>query len=146
MIPRSSQGTDNSWSKLSHAFYLTYSKFFFVIATSLVVVPSILCRKTVPFVKFVLDTKAFYFIGRLVFWAYLLHLTLTFQYLFTRNNDLYFEIWSAYPIFVSLTSSSIFIGLIFYLLVEAPFSRLQKLLMNLFINEMEKKNELNQKK
>ena len=83
----------------------------------MVVFPSILCKKTQPFVKFVLDTKLFSFISRLVLWAYLLHLTLTFQFLFTRNNELYFEIWSAYPIFVSLTASSIILGLFFYILV-----------------------------
>ena len=117
LIPRSSQGSDNEWSRLSHAFYLTYGKFVFVVATSLVVMPAILCQKTSPLVGFLLDTKAFNLMSKLVFWAYLLHLTLTFQFLFTRNSDLYFTVWPAYPIFLSLTVSSLFFGLLMHLLV-----------------------------
>ena len=138
-IPRTAQG-DNYWPELAHAFYLTYSQTLFVMGIALIILPSLLCQKMNSYVRFILDTKFFNFVAKISFWTYLIHLTVLLQYFLSRTASSYFEFWTIYPVFMSHTVSSMVLGFIFVLLIEIPFSKLQKKLMHRLMSKEKVKN------
>lgn len=124
-IPRTAQG-DSDWPPLAHSFYLTYAKTVFVVALSMILLPSLLCQNSQSMVRFLLDTKFFNFIAKISFWTYLIHYTVLLQFFLTRTNDSYYEFWTRYPLFVSHSVISMFLGFLMVLIVEVPFAKLQK--------------------
>lgn len=142
LIVRNAQNSE--WTQLEHSLYLTYAKTFFPVAISLIILPSLLGIKT--FVTFILDTKFFNFIGKISFWTYLVHLNVMNIWGFTVQTDRYLSPISYYPVFVSHTLGSMFFGTIFTFLVEIPFSKLQKKLMQGILKKSAAKKLNNQEK
>ena len=129
LIPRTAQG-NHYWPQFVHSLYLTYSKTLFVFAIFFIILPSLLCARDFFPSQIMLGTKFFNFIAKISFWTYLIHLTVVIQFFMTRIMERYYEFWSIYPIFASMAFSSMTIGFVFVLLVEIPFSKLQKKLMH----------------
>lgn len=126
VIPRTNQNL--GWSQLCHSLFLTYGKTLFVVAVSLIILPSLLGVKS--FVRSILDTKFFNFIGKISFWTYLIHLTIMSIWISSVKIDGYFAIIPTYSLFVAHSLVSMLFGYIFMILVEIPCMKLQKKYMN----------------
>ena len=141
-IPRTAQG-DHYWPQLAHSLYLTYGKLFFVFSLSIIILPSLLCDigKMDSWIRFILDTKFFNFVGKVSFWTYLIHLTVIIHYFMTRTSDSYTRFQTIYPIFVAHTVISIVLGFMMVLLVESPFAKLQKKFIHKLTTNMREKSK-----
>lgn len=126
-IPRTGQTHDRHWPQLVHSLYLSYGKFLFAVALSLIVLPSLLGINSI--VKFLLDTKFFNWVAKVSFCGYLIHLTIMLTYIGNMKVDYYYTLPSLYPLFVSHTMSALVAGFIFSLIIEIPCTKLQKNLM-----------------
>ena len=115
------------WPQYVHSLYLTYAKTLFVIAISLIVLPSLLGADSM--VRFIMDTKFFNFVAKVSYCTYLVHAIFIFQWLIQYKVDLYYDIASSYDVFISQSVMSIIGGFLLALLVEIPCSKLQKQLM-----------------
>lgn len=133
-IPRTGQNEHN-WSQLAHSLYLTYGKTGFVVAVSLIVLPSLLGVNS--FVRFILDTKLFNFIGKVSYCTYLVHLIFITYWMYAQFTNFYFEPIATYVIFLTTSIASIAFGFILSILVEIPFSRFQKQLMGKLLHRKE---------
>lgn len=128
LIPRTAQGEGVEWPEAAHAFYLGFAKVLFVIAVALIILPSLLGINSL--VRFVLDTKAFNFMGKVSFWTYLIHVMVVYWWFGSLKVEVY-ESWTPfYGLFVSVSVQSMLYALIMCLLVEIPFSKLQKELLS----------------
>lgn len=128
-IPRTAQGDDKHWSQLSHSLFLTYSKLLFILGLTLILLPSLLGGAN-GFICFILDTKAFNFMGKISFWTYLIHLTIMYGWITSMKIDFYYAYVPLFGLATATAVESMAIGFILCLLVEIPFVSLQKKLMN----------------
>lgn len=127
-IPRTNQG-NMYWPQIIHSIYLTFGKILFVFGLSLLIIPSIILptnSKSKLLVRFILDTKLFSYIAKVSYCTYLIHLTLLLLYYGSFKFDFYYAMGPTFTIFVSFSVLSLFCGLILFLLVEQPFSHLQR--------------------
>jgi peptidoglycan/LPS O-acetylase OafA/YrhL len=128
MIPRTLQ-VGTTWSQELHSLYLSLAKFLFVIGLSLTILPSLLgCKNSM--VMFMMDTSFFNFIAKISFCTYLLHLIIMEAWVTGRTYNHYYEIVPQFADYAGILTLSLFCGLIMTLLIEAPFAKLQKLLVN----------------
>jgi peptidoglycan/LPS O-acetylase OafA/YrhL len=134
-IPRTGQNEHN-WPQLAHSLYLTYGKTGFVVAVSLIVLPSLLGMNS--FVRFILDTKLFNFIGKVSYCTYLVHLIFITYWMYAQFTNFYFGPIATYVIFLTTSIASIFFGFILSILVEIPFAKFQKQLMSKLLHKKEK--------
>lgn len=126
--PRMQQLNQNAWPQLIHSLYLSLGKIIFVMGLSMLILPSLLGVKS--WVIFCMDTKFFNFIAKISFCTYLLHL-LVIQWLINgRSVDYYYTTMSMHVIFVFICLISLILGFILVLMVEVPFAKLTKILMD----------------
>lgn len=133
-IPRTAQGETHHWPQFVHSVYLTYGKIIFVLGVSLIIIPSLVLtpkskKDSRSLVHFLMDTKAFNFIAKVSFWSYLIHLTLIIAFYGSINTEYYYTFVPSFFLFVCFSAISIASGTIFVYLVEAPFTKIQKILM-----------------
>lgn len=76
-----------------------------------------------------MDTKAFNYVAKVSFCTYLVHVTILFWYYGKLKVDFYFSIGPIYFLFLAMTVYSILVGTVLVYLVEAPFTKLQKLFL-----------------
>jgi peptidoglycan/LPS O-acetylase OafA/YrhL len=132
LIPRTAQGP-HYWPQLAHSLYLTYGKTLFVLSVALIILPSVL---GVPsFIRTILDTKLFSFVGKASYCTYLIHLIIIMGWVGAFSTNFYFESIVQYQLFCSHTVICVFLGFLLSLLVEIPFSKLQKMLINKMQNK-----------
>ena len=98
LIQRTNQN-DGYWPQYVHSLYLTYAKTLFVVAISLIVMPSLLGADSM--VRFIMDTKFFNFVAKVSYCTYLVHAMFIFQWLLQYKVDLYYDIVSSYDVFVA---------------------------------------------
>lgn len=137
LIPRTAQGEDRHWPQLAHSLFLTYGKWAFTFAISLIILPSLLGIKSI--VRFMLDTKFFNYIAKVSFCTYLVHLIMLDISFQNTTTDYYYSVIPHYSLFVSMTAISLGLGFLMAVLVELPLSRLQRILMQSLMKKNEKK-------
>lgn len=76
-----------------------------------------------------MDTKIFSYIAKISFWTYLIHLTILLLAFGSTKIDFYYAMTPAFVLFVSFSVMSMLSGTVFFYLVEAPFSKIQKSLL-----------------
>ena len=76
-----------------------------------------------------MDTKLFNFIAKVSFCTYLVHAIIIVQMVAKISVDLYYSFLNEYDLFAAHAVLSIFFGFVLCLVVEIPFSKLQKILM-----------------
>jgi peptidoglycan/LPS O-acetylase OafA/YrhL len=127
LIPRTLQ-VDIKWPQIAHSLYLSLGKALFVLALYLMVLPSLLGIPNFTF--FIMDTKFFNFISKVSFWTYLIHYMVVLQVIYRQKIDFYYTVDDIVPIYVAVAAFSVFFGLMGTILVELPFAKLEKMLMN----------------
>ena len=78
------------------------------------------------FFRTVLDTKFFNFMAKISFCVYLVHYIVITQVLGNNKIDLYYNIEDRYVNLLGILCISCFFGFLLTILVEVPFSLLQK--------------------
>lgn len=135
LIPRTLQ-QGIKWTQFIHSLYLTFSKFIFVIALYIALLPSLLTsQKSV--ISLMLDTKCFNFIAKISFCTYLLHLNVVLGWMNSRTYSRYFTIVPTWTEYCAILIISLALGLIMTVLIEIPFMKMQKLLVNHLSKKLE---------
>ena len=137
-IQRTNQN-EHFWVQLMHSLYLTYAKTIFVMGMSLAVLPSLLGVES--FVHFLMDTKLFNFIAKVSFCTYLVHVIIIYQFIGKLSVDLYYSYLNEYALYAAHAVLSILWGFVLCLVVEIPFSKLQKVLMGKLMGKDRAKRE-----
>ena len=130
------------WDQIWHSLYFCFAKVVFIIGLTLVLLSTLLGVKG-SFFMTILDTKLFSFIAKISFCTYLVHLIFITQYLAVFYTDLYYNIQDRYVILLGFICASCFFGFLLTIVVEVPFSYLQKEVMNKFKGKKkeERKND-----
>ena len=123
-IPRTAQSDSRQWTQFTHSFFLSYGKWGFTFALSLIILPSML-----GIIRFMMDTKFFNWIAKVSFCTYLIHLTAMYLYFQNATTDFYLALIPQYGLFVSIAAISLGLGFLMTVTIELPLSRLQKILM-----------------
>jgi peptidoglycan/LPS O-acetylase OafA/YrhL len=119
----------NEWPQYLHSLYQSLAKLIFVMGLSLTILPSLLgCKDSV--INFVMDTRLFNFIAKISFCTYLIHLTILEIWVQSRTYSRYYTTIPTFVEFGGILVLSIIAGLIMTFLIELPFSKLQKQLIN----------------
>ena len=143
-IPRSLQ-TGTQWPQYLHSLYWTLSKPIFLFGLILTVLPTTLGFRY-SFFNLILTPKIFHFIAKVSFCTYLVHLMIIYQLMLTRNYNFYYTTNGIFVLYLGILMVSLFFGTIVTVIVELPFGKLQKELMNYMKNKNKKivKEELNE--
>lgn len=128
LIPRMLQVDPKAWSQSVHSLYLSTGKVFFVMGMYLSILPSLLDLPNFTF--FIMDTKFFNFIAKISFWTYLIHYMVVLQITFRQKVDFYYSVGDIIPLYIPTAAISVFLGLIGTLIVEIPFAKMEKMLLN----------------
>ena len=75
----------------------------------------------------ILTAKVFFFLARISFCTYLVHLFVIFQFLYTRSYDVYYDIKETFTMFMGLVPIILFLGIVMTLLIEVPFGNMLKM-------------------
>ncbi len=127
LIPRTLQ-LDMAWPQWLHSLYLSSGKVFFVMGMYISILPSLL---DVPnFTFFIMDTKLFNFIAKISFWTYLIHYMVVLQITYRQKTDFYYSVGDVIPLYIPTAAISLFLGFIGTLIVEIPFAKMEKMLLN----------------
>lgn len=129
-IPRTAQN-DHYWPQLAHSLYLTYGKTLFVVGISLIILPSLLGVDS--FVRLLMDTKLFNFVGKVSYCTYLVHFFFILIWFLGQISTFYFEPIHIYSQFAAVSFISIFSGFMLAILVEIPFAKFQKKLIGVLL-------------
>ena len=86
-LPRNLQ-VGNTWPQIAHSIYLAFSKLLFVISISILMLPATVGIK--DFVNFLCDTRFFSILGKLSFWAYLIHYMVIMRNSYNLKYTIYF--------------------------------------------------------
>ena len=128
IIPRTLQ-VGNVWPQWAHSLYQSLAKIIFVVGLSLAILPSLLgCKDSV--IGFLMDTRLFNFIAKISFCTYLIHLTILNIWTQSRTVSRYYKIVPIFMEFMGVLVLSLLAGLVMTFLIEVPFSKLQKQLIN----------------
>ena len=128
LIPRTLQ-VGTVWSQWAHSLYQSLAKIIFVVGLSLAILPSLLgCKDSV--IGFLMDTRLFNFIAKISFCTYLIHLTILNIWTQSRTVSRYYKIVPIFMEFMGVLVLSLLAGLVMTFLIEVPFSKLQKQLIN----------------
>jgi len=117
------------WPQSLHSLYISLSKIIFIFGVICTVLPTTLGFKH-SFLNLILTPKIFHFIARISFCTYLVHLMIVFQFVYTRTYDLYYNITDMFVVYMGILVISLFFGFLMTLIIEVPFSNLQKELMS----------------
>lgn len=128
LIPRMLQIDGTAWSQTTHSFYLSTGKVFFVLGMYLSILPSLLDLPNFTF--FIMDTKFFNFIAKISFWTYLIHYMVVLQITYRQKIDFYYSVGDIIPLYIPTAAISVFLGLVGTLIVEIPFAKMEKMLLN----------------
>ena len=129
-IPRTSQ-LGHYWSKLVNSLYLTYGKSLFVIGITFLILPSLFGCQSI--IKLGLDNKITNFISKVSFFTYLIHLNVVMQWANSRTVEFYYSLIPLFGQFVSHSLISLGIATWLTLIIEVPFSKIQKTIMKKII-------------
>ena len=77
----------------------------------------------------ILTARVFFFIARISFCTYLVHLFVVYQYLYTRSYDVYYDIKETFSVFIGLVPIILFLGVVMTLVIEVPFGNMLKMAM-----------------
>ena len=89
-----------------------------------------------------MDTKFFNFVAKVSYCTYLVHMNFIYQGTATVKIELYYDPLTKYTVFVAHSVISIFFGLLFALMVEIPFVKLQKTFMTYLIKSKKKQQKV----
>ena len=125
LIPRYPQicGTD-CWPQIIHSLYLALGKYFFVLGLALTILPSLLGIKSL--VRSTMDTYLFNVISKISYCTYLVHGLVIFWFYDGITYDLYFSNENMWAYFFCFLLLSLGFGFLLTILVEVPFSKLEK--------------------
>lgn len=98
-----------------------------MVGVALIIFPSLLGIKGL--VRFTMDTKAFNFIAKISFWTYLIHLTIMYRWITSIKIDFYYAYLPLFTLFVTTAAQSMLLGFTLSVLVELPFAKFQKYLI-----------------
>ena len=135
LIPRTLQiNGSNSWDQVYHSAYLTFAKGIFCFGLSMFLLPSLLGINS--YVRFILDTNFFSVIAKISFCTYLVHLMVILWHVFTYEVDYYFTQDTQWSIFAFYLLASSIIGFLMTIIVEVPFSKIERHGINLLKNKL----------
>lgn len=87
---------------------------------------------------FLLDTKFFNFTGKISFWVYLIHFMIVERVSFGEKVDFYYTPETVIPLFFSVSIISLLLGFLGTILIEVPFSKLEKMLFSVLMKKKER--------
>ena len=125
------------WPQLAHSLYLTYAKTLFVMGLGIALLPSLLGVRSM--INFTMDTKMFNFIAKVSYCTYLIHVMFIIQWTAGTVIDFYYSMLTEYELVVAHSVMSILGGFVLCLMVEVPFTKLQKMLMTRLMKKKVKK-------
>jgi peptidoglycan/LPS O-acetylase OafA/YrhL len=132
VIPHDMQ-KGNLWPEWAHGVYLSFEKVSFTFGIYLLVLPTLMEIPNIAF--FLLDTKFFNFTGKISFWVYLCHFMILERVVFGWETDFYYTPETVVPLFFSISIISLFFGFLGTMLVEVPFSKLEKMLFSVLLRK-----------
>jgi peptidoglycan/LPS O-acetylase OafA/YrhL len=141
LIPRTLQLDSNAWPQWLHSLYLSCGKVFFVLGMYLTILPSLLDIKNMTF--FLMDTEFFNFVAKVSFWTYLIHYMVVLQITYRQKIDFYYSVGDIVPIYIPTAIISIFLGFIGTIVVEMPFGKMEKMLMNMLMGRKDINRKVN---
>lgn len=127
----------NTWPQWGHAMYLSIEKLSFTLGTYLLVLPTMLEVPNISF--FLLDTKFFNVISKISFWTYLFHFMVVEFVTFGEKVDFYYTPETVIPLYISIALISMFFAFFGTILVEVPFSKLEKMLFSVLMKKKDRK-------
>ena len=80
----------SKWPQWVHSSYWTFSKPIFILGLFMTVIPSALGIRRSLFTT-ILNARVLIFVARISFCTYLVHLMVLFQYMYSRNYDIYYH-------------------------------------------------------
>ena len=113
------------WPQVIHSLYYAVSKPIFLIGLLLVVLPTLIGYQK-SFFNTILTPKIFHFISRISFCTYLVHYIVISQFLYGSVNDKYDNTFDVFVVFLGMLILSLFFGFLTTMLIQLPFSVLQK--------------------
>lgn len=135
LIPHDLQ-VGNVWPEWAHAFYLSFEKVSFTFGIYLLILPTLLEVPNMAF--FLLDTKFFNFVSKISFWVYLFHFMVIEFVSYGEKVDFYYTPETIVPLYLAIATLSMFFGFCGTMLVEVPFSKLEKMLFSVLLKKNEK--------
>lgn len=128
---KSSYGCETDcWSLTHSAFYVAFSHSGFAFALMVVLLPLLFGR--LSWLKSFLSWGAFRVIARLTYCAYLVHYVFITMYMVSLNNSNYISKDNVVFHYFGLYCMSYLCALGLALIIEVPFTRLEKLLRELY--------------
>ena len=115
-----------TWPQWIHSLYFTFSKPIFIGGMIMTFLPSILSIRH-SIINTILTARVFFFLARISFCTYLVHLFVIFQFLYSRSYDVYYDIKETFSIFIRLVPIILFLGLVMTLVIEVPFGNMLKM-------------------
>jgi peptidoglycan/LPS O-acetylase OafA/YrhL len=139
LVPHDLQ-VGNVWPEWAHAFYLSFEKVSFTFGIYLLILPTLLEVPNMAF--FLLDTKFFNFVSKISFWVYLFHFMVVEFVSYGEKVDFYYTPETIVPLYLAIATLSMFFGFWGTMLVEVPFSKLEKMLFSVLLknNDRAKKS------
>ncbi len=139
LIPRTLQ-VGYVWPQFLVSAFLTFSKIAFVIGLSVTITPSLLGVPSM--VIFLMDTKFFNVIGKISFWTYLIHYMVLTRTDYVSKVDFYYSSITCIPYYAAHAFGALFFGFVGTMLVEVPFSKLEKKLFEKILGKEKRKTQI----
>jgi peptidoglycan/LPS O-acetylase OafA/YrhL len=80
-----------------------------------------------------MDTKFFNALSKISFWTYLIHFMIVEKMSYEQKVDFYYTTSTIVPIYVAIAFISLCFGFLGTILVEVPFSKLEKMLFSVLM-------------
>lgn len=89
------------------------------------------------FLYLLLTPKVFYFVSRVSFCTYLIHIMVIYKFTYGNSFDYYFGFVDIYVTYLGVLTISLFFAFLLTVFVEVPFSNLQRMLISYIIANQE---------
>lgn len=115
-----------NWPQYVHSLYWALSKPLFVVGMVFMILPPVL-GVVHSFFNLILTAKILTYIARISFCSYLVHMMVIYQFLFSRNYEIYYKPENILVESFGLLLLVLCLGFILTMCVELPFGNLVKL-------------------
>lgn len=124
ILPRDLQ-VGHQWGQIWHSLYLCFSRLIICICILMFTLPTLLGIKN-SFFRTVLDTTLFNILAKISFCTYLIHYMIITQTVASQTYDIYYNLLDVFTQFHANLFLSCFFGFLMTIIVEVPFSVIQK--------------------
>jgi peptidoglycan/LPS O-acetylase OafA/YrhL len=97
-VPRCLQ-TGCAWPQIVHSFYWGLSKPIFLLGMTMTILPTMVGHSH-SFFNLIMTSSAFHFIARISFCTYLVHLMVLYNFIMSRNYNIYYNIIDSFIVYL----------------------------------------------